>query len=53
MEIKIDIKIDINLNLQNINQMIDRLSYLINKITHDKSIRANRTHVLKNEDITI
>jgi len=29
-----EIKIDINLNLQNINQIIDKLSYLINKSTY-------------------
>jgi hypothetical protein len=29
-----EIKIDINLNLQNINQIIDKLSYLINKPTY-------------------
>jgi hypothetical protein len=29
-----EIKIDINLNLQNINQIIDKLSYLINKGTY-------------------
>lgn len=59
-----DIKIDINLNLQNINQIIEKISYLINKekIGNEskkenniinKSIDDNRTDILKNEDISI
>ncbi|WP_042274471.1 hypothetical protein [Faecalimicrobium dakarense] len=57
-----EIKIDINLNLQNINQVIEKLSYLINKNNnleikdtniHTNEIELNRTEIIKNECITI
>ena len=49
-----EIKIDINLNLQNINQIIDKLSYLINKGTYiepNPSTKAISQEVSNKSDI--
>ncbi len=49
-----EIKIDINLNLQNINQIIDKLSYLINKATYiepNPSTKAISQEVIDKSDL--
>ena len=49
-----EIKIDINLNLQNINQIIDKLSYLINKPTYiepNPSTKAISQEVIHKSDV--
>ena len=49
-----EIKIDINLNLQNINQIIDKLSCLINKATYiepNPSTKAISQEVIHKSDL--